>query len=78
MSGLTIQLLQAFEKLPPEEKDDFLKALLRQKDAPDGKVDLATRGIDLTQAADLRSRLKTFAEDWERPEDEVYDQVPSR
>jgi len=24
---------------------------------------------------DLRSRLKTFAEDWERPEDDIYGEV---
>ena len=39
-----------------------------------GKVDLATRGIDRTQAASLRARLKNFAEDWERPEMDVYDE----
>lgn len=36
-------------------------------------VDLRARGIDETQAADLRVRLKTFAEDWDSPEMEVYD-----
>ena len=36
-------------------------------------VDLRARGIDETQAADLRARLATFAEDWESPEMAVYD-----
>ena len=36
-------------------------------------VDLAERGIDQQQAADLRGRLATFAEDWDRPEMDVYD-----
>jgi hypothetical protein len=36
-------------------------------------VALAGRGIDEEQAADLRARLRTFAEDWERPEMEAYD-----
>lgn len=40
---------------------------------PAGKVDLRDRGIDESQAADLRARLQTFAEDWESPEMEVYD-----
>jgi hypothetical protein len=31
-------------------------------------VDLRERGIDESQAADLRRRLATFAEDWDRPE----------
>jgi len=41
--------------------------------APGGEVDLAARGIDPAQAADLRRRLATFAEDWQRPEMDVYD-----
>ena len=36
-------------------------------------VDLPERGIDRQQAADLRSRLSAFAEDWQRPEMDVYD-----
>ena len=36
-------------------------------------VDLQERGIDPEQAADLRSRLATFAEEWESPEMEIYD-----
>jgi len=35
-------------------------------------VALHDRGIDEVKAADLRSRLKTFAEDWERPEASIY------
>jgi hypothetical protein len=41
-------------------------------------VDLRRLGIDATQAADLRARLKTFAEDWERPEASIYDEDPPR
>lgn len=41
-------------------------------------VALHDRGIDEVQAADLRSRLKTFAEDWERPEASIYDETPAR
>ena len=37
------------------------------------RIDLQTRGIDETQAASLRVRLGTFAEDWESPEMDVYD-----
>ena len=49
--------------------DEYLKSLLHR---PNG-IDLSTRGIDETQAADLRKRLKTFAEDWNRPEADIYD-----
>ncbi len=37
------------------------------------EVDLAARGICVAQAADLRARLHTFAEDWESPEMDIYD-----
>jgi hypothetical protein len=36
-------------------------------------VDLQKQGIPPEQAADLRRRLKTFAEDWQRPEMDAYD-----
>lgn len=42
------------------------------------KVDLKARGIDERQAADLRSRLKSVAEDWDRPEMDVYDEPDPR
>lgn len=38
-------------------------------------VDLNARGIDSNQAADLRGRLSRFAEDWDRPEMDVYDEL---
>ena len=41
-------------------------------------VDLQARDIDKAQAADLRARLKTFAEDWERPETAIYDEDRAR
>jgi hypothetical protein len=45
---------------------------------PSGLVDLRERGIDESQAADLRRRLVPVAEDWDRPEMAVYDELPSR
>jgi hypothetical protein len=41
-------------------------------------VDLRSRGIGEAQASDLRARLRTFAEDWDRPEAAVYDEDPAR
>lgn len=38
-----------------------------------GTIDLSTRGIDEAQAADLRTRLTTFAEEWDSPEMNIYD-----
>jgi hypothetical protein len=41
-------------------------------------VDLQEKGIDQTQAADLRHRLAQFADDWDRPEMAAYDELPPR
>ena len=41
--------------------------------SPVATVDLAERGVTPEQAADLRHRLTTFAEDWQRPEMDAYD-----
>jgi hypothetical protein len=38
-----------------------------------GSIDLRQLGISKEQAADLRARLSTFAEDWQRPDMDVYD-----
>ena len=38
-----------------------------------GSVDLREHGIDKAQAAEIRARLASFAEDWESPEMDVYD-----
>lgn len=45
---------------------------------PVGQTQLNSVGIDESQALDLRHRLSAFAEDWERPEMNVYDQLPPR
>ena len=41
-------------------------------------IDLRERGIDESQAADLRRRLASFTEDWDRPEMAAYDELPPR
>jgi hypothetical protein len=78
MSALTVELLQAFEKLPPKEREEFVQEVLRRVQPRDGDIELKERGIDEAHAADLRARLKTFAEDWERPEAAIYDEDPAR
>ena len=40
-------------------------------------IDLRVLGVDEAQAADLRSRLSTFLEDWESPEMDIYDDYDS-
>lgn len=39
------------------------------------EVSLREREIDERQAADLRGRLKSIADDWNRPEMDVYDEA---
>ena len=51
---------------------DTSRVLVTFLDAKD--VDLRAAGIDEAQAADLRGRMKTFAEDWELPEAAIYDE----
>ena len=40
---------------------------------PSHSLDLQERGINQAQAEVLRAQLATFAEDWESPEMNVYD-----
>ena len=45
---------------------------------PPETVNLRERGLDEGQTADLRRRLAAFAEDWDRPEMAIYDDLPTR
>ena len=40
-----------------------------------GPIDLGARGIDEQQAAELRWGFGAAAEDWDRPEMDVYDDL---
>ena len=62
-----LQLKAQIETLEAE-----LQAILRGGATQPGALDLRARGIGQTQAADLRARLKTFSEDWDRPETAIY------
>ena len=70
MSTETAQLIAAFEALPNEEKQAFVKEMFRRLPH---EIDLRERGITEKQAADLRARLNPIADDWNRPEMDVYD-----
>jgi hypothetical protein len=43
----------------------------------DGTMDLRSIGMDEERAAEQRWRLAAFAEDWDAPEMDVYDQYDS-
>ncbi len=64
-----VELLQPLDEA---EGSRVIVTLVR----PAEPVDLRQRGIDESQAADLRHRLTRFAEDWDRPEMAVYDELP--
>lgn len=60
--------IELLEPAPPDAEGKVIVTFMQS-----AAVDLAARGIDATQAADLRHRLSTFADDWDRPEMDVYD-----
>ena len=65
------------ELLEPLEGADGSRVIVTLVHAG-GPVVLRERGIDPSQAADLRRRLARFAEDWDRPEMAAYDELPPR
>ena len=62
--------LELLQPLDEAEGSRVIVTLVR----PAEPVDLRQRGIDQSQAADLRHRLARFAEDWDRPEMAAYDE----
>ena len=71
------QIINELPKLTAAELQAVRRKLMEIA-AENSAVVLHDRGIDEVQAADLRSRLKTFAEDWERPEASIYDEDQTR
>jgi hypothetical protein len=71
------QIIDELPKLTAAELQ-AVRRKLAEITAEDSAVALHDRGLDEAQAADLRSRLKSFAEDWERPEASIYDETPAR
>jgi hypothetical protein len=61
-----VELAEKPENVPEESRVivTFLEA---------AEVDLRARGIDQQQARELRQRLSSFAEEWESPEMDAYD-----
>ncbi len=70
------EIISEIPKLSHADRREILRCLLEAESS--NGVDLPARGIDMTHAAELRARLKTFAEDWNRPEADIYDQDPAR
>lgn len=62
--------VELLEPAPPEVEGRVIVTFLSSP-----PVNLAERGIDEARAADLRRRLSAFADDWNRPDMDVYDAV---
>jgi len=61
--------------LPPDAKlADGTKVRIEPVNGEEsGRVDLPSRGIDQSGAVELRARLGAFAEEWDSPEMDLYD-----
>ena len=70
------QIISELPKLTAAELQ-AVRQKLAEITAENSVVALHDRGISESQAAELRSRLKTFAEDWERPEASIYNERPA-
>jgi hypothetical protein len=55
----------------PQEMQDGTRVVVTF--LPVNGIDLQARGIDETEAGELRARLLPFAEDWDSPEMSIYD-----
>jgi hypothetical protein len=78
-------ILKELPRLSAAERQILLERLhelsgqrLQEQSTGYASVNLRDREISEAQAADLRARLKTFAEDWDRPEASIYDENPAR
>jgi hypothetical protein len=60
-------------EIPPGIKNDTFVIVTFLQSGQTDFIDLRARGIDEKQAANLRGRLSTFAEEWNSPEMEIYD-----
>ena len=55
----------------PDDVHDETRVIVMFLESP--LIDLRSRNIDRAHAAELRARMATFAEDWESPEMDIYD-----
>ncbi len=76
------QILETIRVLAPDQQQavlQFAESLQGEQgsslSAAESSVNLASRGIGEAQAAELQSRLQTFAEDWNRPEMAACDEL---
>jgi hypothetical protein len=80
-------LIEKIQNLPPEtasEVEDFVDFLTAKQTKQNHchvdkssteSINLRERGVTVAEAAAQRAALASFAEDWERPDMEVYDKL---
>ena len=80
------RVIETIRVLAPDKQEAvlaFAESLQQVRDSKNGSVDLARWGIGIEQAGKLQfsegeatpSRLTPFAEDWNRPEMDAYDEL---
>jgi hypothetical protein len=72
-----LALIEKIRRLPPEKLQEIQEFvdLLDQQSTREHPDSLAARGISCEEAAEQRAALMTFADDWELPEMDVYDEL---
>ena len=66
----TAEILNELANLTPAERAEIARHIAAMDAAT---IDLQSRGIDATAAAELRGRLEPFALEWDSPEMAAYD-----
>ena len=66
------KLLAVIEQLPDQKLRSLLE-IARSLSLEDKSINLQELGILEEQAAELRSRLSSFSEEWNSPEMDIYD-----
>lgn len=61
------------ELLEPVSLPEEARVVVTAVPPKSGSIDLQAVGITREQASELRGQFETFAEDWNRPEMDVYD-----
>lgn len=66
----TAEILDELARMTPAERREIARRLAEMDG---GAINLENRGIDVSQAREVRASLASFAEDWDSPEMKSYD-----
>jgi len=76
-------MMKSIEGIFRDGKIELLKPALQETESRvlvtffpiPGKIDLREMGVSEAEAAEMRNRVASFAEDWDRPEMDIYDEM---